>query len=236
MVVGAAQHRAGERIILLAVVADDLGGIEMGTGARRRFVPPSLRSTGRQRCAHRHRLATGPDGGIVSRSTRAQTALLLAGLRLLDPETAHRLTIWGLAKGLAPAAPLAPDPRLKSRLFGLDFAHPVGLAAGFDKDAEVPEALTAIGFSFVEVGTLTPQPQAGNPRPRVFRLPADGAVINRYGFNNQGLAAAKARLAGRPRGNGILGINVGANKTSTAPVEDYSRGITRWRPWPITQQ
>ena len=157
-------------------------------------------------------------------------ALLLAGLRLLDPETAHRLTIWGLAKGLAPAAPLAPDPRLKSHLFGLDFAHPVGLAAGFDKDAEVPDALTAVGFSFVEVGTLTPQPQAGNPRPRVFRLPADGAVINRYGFNNQGLEAAKARLAGRPSGNGILGINVGANKTSAAPIEDYRRGIIEMAP------
>ena len=118
-----------------------LARFEMGTGARRRFVSPSLRSTGRQRCAHRHRLATRtrwlasfPPPGREPLSA----ALLLAGLRLLDPETAHRLTIWGLAKGLAPAAPLAPDPRLKSHLFGLDFAHPVGLAAGFDKDAEFP--------------------------------------------------------------------------------------------------
>jgi dihydroorotate dehydrogenase len=149
------------------------------------------------------------------------TAALLAGLRLLNPEDAHHLTIWALKQGLVPKQPRTPAPVLAQKLFGLDFPHPIGLAAGFDKDAEVPIPLLKLGFGFVEVGTITPQPQPGNPRPRVFRLPADGAVINRYGFNNQGMLAARARLSDRDRSHGIVGINIGANKTSAIPQEDY---------------
>ena len=147
--------------------------------------------------------------------------MLLAGLRLLNPEDAHQLTIWALRHGLVPARPVPPSKSLAQKLFGLDFPHPVGLAAGFDKDAEVPGPLLKLGFGFVEVGTLTPQPQPGNPRPRVFRLPGDGAVINRYGFNNGGMHAASARLQDRDRTSGIVGINIGANKTSTRPQDDY---------------
>ena len=117
------------------------------------------------------------------------TDLSLPLLRLLPPERAHGLTLWGLRAGLGPHAP-APDAALARTVFGLRFPGPVGLAAGFDKDAVAPRALFRLGFGFVEVGTVTPQPQPGNPYPRVFRLPADGGVINRLGFNNAGHAAA----------------------------------------------
>src|SRR5437763_1690409 len=117
-------------------------------------------------------------------------------LRLLDPEDAHRLAIAAL-KFPAFATPAADDPRLAVRAFGLNFPNPVGLAAGFDKHAEVPDALLRLGFGFVEVGTVTPLPQAGNERPRVFRLPRDRAVINRLGFNSEGAEAVLRRLAAR---------------------------------------
>ncbi len=145
-------------------------------------------------------------------------------LRLLDPETAHRAAIWALARGLAPRPAAADDPGLAIRLWGRAFPNPLGLAAGFDKDAEAPGALIGLGFGFVEVGTLTPRAQAGNPRPRLFRLPEDGAVINRLGFNNRGAEAARAALdrwrAGG--GAGLVGVNVGKNKESADAAADYA--------------
>ena len=141
----------------------------------------------------------------------------------LDGEQAHRLTIAAL-KLLPPASPPKPDPVLATRVAGIDFPNPIGLAAGFDKDAEVPRAMLGLGFGFVEVGTLTPLPQGGNPRPRLFRLAEDEAVINRMGFNNGGQAAALERLRGpRP---GVIGVNVGANKDSPDRIADYVTGVT----------
>jgi dihydroorotate dehydrogenase len=140
----------------------------------------------------------------------------------LDAERAHRLTIAALK--LRPGRrPPAPDPVLATRVAGLEFPNPVGLAAGFDKDAEVPAAMLGLGFGFVEVGTLTPRPQPGNPKPRLFRLAEDRAAINRMGFNNGGLAAARARLA--RRGPGIVGANIGANKDSADRIIDYADGV-----------
>jgi dihydroorotate dehydrogenase len=160
-------------------------------------------------------------------------------LRALDPEDAHGLAIKMLK--LAPLPPAAPDdPRLKLRVFGLNFPNPIGMAAGFDKNGEVPDALLRLGFGFVEVGTITPEPQPGNPRPRLFRLDADHGVINRLGFNSQGADAALRRLAARAapshpsaasgggQGGGIVGINVGANKDSADRVADYVRLIERF--------
>jgi dihydroorotate dehydrogenase len=145
----------------------------------------------------------------------------------LDAERAHRLTIRALK--LKPAGrPAAPDPALAVRVAGIDFPNPVGLAAGFDKDAEVFAQMLGFGFGFVEVGTLTPRPQEGNPKPRLFRLAEDRAVINRMGFNNGGIAAAEARLT--PRGPGLVGINIGANKENAAgapAVADYVAGVRR---------
>ena len=140
----------------------------------------------------------------------------------LDAERAHRAMI-GALKFRPGRALRKPDPRLAIRVAGLDFPSPIGLAAGFDKDAEVPDAMLALGFGFVEVGTLTPLPQAGNPRPRLFRLVEDAAVINRMGFNNRGQAAAHARLARRAR-RGIVGVNIGANKDSADRIADYALG------------
>jgi dihydroorotate dehydrogenase len=145
-------------------------------------------------------------------------------LMQIDPERAHRLTVGALR--LMPGATVRHDSRLVSEVAGLRFPSPVGLAAGFDKDAEVPDAMLALGFGFVEVGTLTPLPQAGNPRPRLFRLAEDEGVINRMGFNNGGIEAAHARLARRRR-RGIVGVNVGANKDSVDRVADYVAGARR---------
>jgi len=143
-------------------------------------------------------------------------------LQLLPPETAHRAAIEALK--LAPPRPAKPcDPRLEVKALGLAFPNPLGLAAGFDKNAEVPNALLNLGFGFVEVGTLTPRPQAGNPRPRLFRLRPDGAVINRYGFNNDGYDAARERLARRRAG--VVGVNVGANRDSPDRAADYALGV-----------
>ncbi|HEX3665394.1 MAG TPA: quinone-dependent dihydroorotate dehydrogenase [Rhizomicrobium sp.] len=142
-------------------------------------------------------------------------------LRRLAPETAHRATI-SLLRVCTPLIPCADvdDRRLGVSALGLAFPNPVGLAAGFDKDAMVPDAMLRLGFGFVECGTLTPRPQIGNPRPRLFRLAPDDAVINRLGFNNEGAAHAAARLRGRQR-KGVLGINIGANKDSTDRIADY---------------
>ncbi|GLI92281.1 dihydroorotate dehydrogenase (quinone) [Methylocystis echinoides] len=153
--------------------------------------------------------------------------LALPFLRLLDAEAAHRATIAGL-KLLPARTPEQDDPRLAVSAFGFDFPNPIGLAAGFDKDAEVPDAMLGFGFGFVEVGTLTPRAQPGNPRPRAFRLLEDRGVINRYGFNNEGHAPALARLEARraPRHDGgIVGVNIGANKDADDRVADYVAGV-----------
>lgn len=156
--------------------------------------------------------------------------LAMPALRCLDPETAHRLTVRSLAAGFAPVDRSAPPAALGQRLWGLDFPHPVCLAAGFDKSAECWRGLLRLGVGAVEVGTVTPRPQAGNPRPRLFRLPEDRAVINRNGFNNDGLEVAAGRLAGRDRRAGIVGINIGANKDTADPVDDYVTGMRRLAP------
>ncbi len=154
----------------------------------------------------------------------------------LDAETAHRATITALK--LVPTRQLPSfAPELASELAGLHFPSPVGLAAGFDKDGEVPDAMLGLGFGFVEVGTLTPRPQAGNPRPRLFRLVRDRAVINRMGFNNGGQAAALGRLGTRERRGpsstlrtGVLGVNIGANKDSQDRIADYAMGVRDMAP------
>lgn len=149
-------------------------------------------------------------------------------LYALDPEQAHELTLKSLEAGIYPRRD-APDPvSLGVRLWGLDFPNPLGIAAGFDKDARVPDAVLDMGLGFAEVGTVTPQPQEGNPRPRVFRLISDRALINRLGFNNGGHAAAKARLAARAARvttGGIVGVNVGANKDAPDRAADYVEGV-----------
>jgi len=150
-------------------------------------------------------------------------------LATLDPEDAHDLTIAMLKFAPLPRAG-KDDQRLGVRAFGLNFPNPIGMAAGFDKNAEVPDALLRLGFGFVEVGTITPQPQPGNPRPRVFRLAADAAVINRLGFNSRGADRVMRRLARRADKGGIVGINIGANKNSSDRVADYVRLIERFAP------
>jgi dihydroorotate dehydrogenase len=150
----------------------------------------------------------------------------------LDAEKAHRAAI-GLLKlrtgtGFPPEPPLTPA--LETTVAGLAFSNPVGLAAGFDKDAEVPEQMLNLGFGFVEVGTLTPQPQQGNPTPRLFRLAEDEAVINRMGFNNRGQADARRRLDRRARWRGIIGVNIGANKDSPDRIADYVEGVRTMAP------
>ena len=139
----------------------------------------------------------------------------------LDPERAHRLVVRGLAA--APALPKAQPGKLAIRVAGLEFPNPVGVAAGFDKDAEVPDAMLGLGFGFTEVGSITPLPQSGNPKPRLFRLVDDRAVINRMGFNNSGAEIALARLEQRKARGGIVGINIGANKDAPDKIADYAR-------------
>jgi dihydroorotate dehydrogenase len=160
---------------------------------------------------------------------RAFDALSLPLLRWFDPEDAHRLAIQGL-KLLPPLRPRPDDAKLAVRAFGLNFPNPIGMAAGFDKSAEAPDALLRLGFGFVEIGTVTPKPQIGNPRPRLFRLERDEAVINRMGFNNDGAEAVLRRLAGRAHLSGIVGVNVGANKDSADRVADYVRLIETFAP------
>lgn len=153
----------------------------------------------------------------------------------MDAETAHgvtvrALTILQLLPRFAPRR-VPADPLLKSNVFGLDFPNPLGLAAGFDKNAEVARAMFGLGFGFVEVGTVTPRPQAGNPRPRLFRLAADRAVINRLGFNNEGTEKMHRRLAALAFRPGILGINLGANRDSADRAADYAAGLTALYPY-----
>jgi dihydroorotate dehydrogenase len=160
---------------------------------------------------------------------RAFDTLSLPLLRWLDAEDAHRLAIQGL-KLLPAVKPRPDDAKLAVRAFGLNFPNPVGMAAGFDKNAEVPDALLRLGFGFVEIGSVTPRPQGGNPRPRLFRLERDEAVINRMGFNNDGAEQVLRRLAGRAHLGGLVGVNVGANKDSADRVADYVRLIETFAP------
>lgn len=154
-------------------------------------------------------------------STIGRTALFR-----LDPETAHNLSIAALKTGLLPSCPAAMDPRLRVQTCGLTFANPVGIAAGYDKNAEVPDAILKLGFGFCEIGSVTPLPQTGNEKPRIFRLPEDQGVINRLGFNNHGHAAVLRRLESRQNGGiGPIGVNVGANKDSANRTQDYVLGI-----------
>ncbi|CAN5193285.1 quinone-dependent dihydroorotate dehydrogenase [soil metagenome] len=160
---------------------------------------------------------------------RAFDALSLPLMRLFDPEAAHGLAIQGL-KLLPAAQPRPDDPKLAVRAFGLNFPNPIGIAPGFDKNAEVPDALLRLGFGFAEIGTVTPKPQAGNARPRIFRLERDEAIINRLGFNNDGADAVLRRLAARAQHGGIVGVNVGANKDSADRTDDYVRLIETFAP------
>ena len=150
-------------------------------------------------------------------------SFLTSALGALPPERAHRLAIRALA--LSPfSAPARPDPALKTAAFGLTFANPLGLAAGFDKSAEAVDGLLGLGLGFLEVGTLTPKPQIGNPKPRLFRLTQDGAIVNRMGFNNDGYAVARARLLAAKR-KGVVGVNIGPNKDARDRIADFVAGV-----------
>lgn len=149
----------------------------------------------------------------------------LIALRRLDPETAHGLAIRALRMGLTPTPGPVTSDRLRCNLAGIDLPNPVGLAAGFDKNATALAPLSQAGFGFIEVGAATPRPQAGNARPRLFRLTQDRAAINRFGFNNDGMQAIGARLARRPR-NAVIGLNLGANKDSDDRAADFARVLT----------
>lgn len=153
-------------------------------------------------------------------------------LHRVDPERAHDLTVLALRAGLGGGSGAPSDPILATNVLGLDFANPLGLAAGFDKNAEVADAMLGFGFGFVEVGTVTLRPQGGNPKPRLFRLPADGAVINRMGFNNDGLSVVRERLERRrAKGrSGIVGANVGPNRDASDPVADCAACVRALAP------
>lgn len=146
-------------------------------------------------------------------------------LHALPPERAHGLTLAALKAGLGPKASGEGDPILRTNVWGIDFPNPIGLAAGFDKDAEVADAMLGLGLGFVEVGSLTPRPQPGNPKPRMFRLADAQGLINRLGFNNGGVEAAAGRLARRDRSRGIVGVNLGRNKDSADAEADYRAGV-----------
>ena len=152
-------------------------------------------------------------------------------LHSLDPEDAHELTLCALEMGVVPGQPRGDDPVLATTLFGRTLSNPIGLAAGFDKNARVYERMGAHGFGFVEVGGVTPLPQRGNPRPRVFRLPEDGAVINRMGFPNEGAAAMEARLRRKGRPDIGLGINLASNADSADPADDFVGLARRFAPY-----
>jgi dihydroorotate dehydrogenase len=143
----------------------------------------------------------------------------------LEPEIAHEATLKALESGLYPRGDCSDDAMLAQNVFGLDFPNPVGIAAGYDKDARVPDGVLGLGCGFAEIGTVTPKPQSGNPQPRVFRLVADHGLINRLGFNNRGHAAALQRLEARTSKGGIVGVNIGANKDSGDRSADYIKGI-----------
>lgn len=146
----------------------------------------------------------------------------------LDPERAHGLSVRVLATGFPLARHPRPIPGLQVKIAGLSFANPLGMAAGYDKNGEVPDALLSLGFGFVEVGTVTPLPQAGNPKPRIFRITQQNAVINRLGFNNEGHQRMLDRLKARRGRTGVVGVNIGANKDSADRIADYEQGVRRF--------
>lgn len=156
--------------------------------------------------------------------------MLLKLLHMLPAETAHDMTICALKYGLYPPKFFVPDTALHARVWGLDFPSPVGLSAGFDKNAEVYNAMLGLGMGFVEVGSITPKPQYGNPKPRLFRLPADGAIINRFGFNNKGMVSVLKNLQNRTK-KGIVGVNLGKNKTTNDPIQDFVIGCEALAPY-----
>ncbi|RDC73693.1 quinone-dependent dihydroorotate dehydrogenase [Rhodovulum sp. 12E13] len=153
----------------------------------------------------------------------------LAALRLVDPETAHALALRGLRAGLVPLPGPVTSDRLATDLAGLALPNPIGLAAGFDKNAEALAPLSSAGFGFIEAGAVTPRAQEGNPRPRLWRLPADRGAINRFGFNNQGMEAVASRLERCPKG-AVVGLNLGANKDSADRAADYATVLARLGP------
>jgi dihydroorotate dehydrogenase len=159
--------------------------------------------------------------GDPSAAPRPQSDMLTRALHLLPPEAAHRLAIWGLGHGLVRRRPADAWPALATTLCGLDLPNPLGLAAGFDKNAQALPGLAGMGFGFVEIGTVTPLPQPGNPKPRLFRLPQDRALINRLGFNGEGLERVRARLAQRRPEWCAIGANIGANRDTADPTLDY---------------
>lgn len=153
----------------------------------------------------------------------------MRALRCVDPEQAHRLALTALKTGLVAAPGTLTSARLKTTLAGLELSNPLGLAAGFDKNAEVLHPLSRSGFGFVEVGAITPREQPGNPKPRLFRLTEDRAAINRFGFNNEGMEAAASKLAARPQ-KGIIGLNLGANKDSEDRASDFAKVLAKCGP------
>src|SRR5271169_2665722 len=203
-------------------------GPALGTLAGRGAVSPPLRrpadERGRMVASAQARTRRAP----FFRELRNVRLAKVAGpvLERLPAETAHRAAINAL-KIVSPTKSPPADPRLRVEILGLRFPNPLGLAAGFDKNAEVPGAMLKLGFGFVEVGTLTPQPQDGSARPRLFRLREDAAVINRFGFNNDGFERARARLLRRSSGGamGLMGVNIGANRDAADRVEDYVLGV-----------
>ncbi|ESN99829.1 hypothetical protein HELRODRAFT_101454 [Helobdella robusta] len=147
----------------------------------------------------------------------------------MDGEKAHKTAIWFAKHGLVPRVKVVDHPELKSNLWGMEFTNPIGLAAGFDKDGEAVDGLLKMGFGFVEVGSVTPEPQPGNPQPRVFRLKEDSAIINRYGFNSSGHNSVLENLKkSRTKSNGIVGINLGKNKMTEDESDDYIKGIVKF--------
>ncbi len=157
-------------------------------------------------------------------------SLGLKALQRMDPEKAHGIALRALRGGLVPAWSGPVPTSLRSRVLGFELTHPVGVAAGFDKNAEAVTPLLDTGFSFVEVGAVTPEPQDGNPRPRMFRLATDRAAINRYGFNNDGMQVIGSRLAARGEG-GVVGVNLGANRDSADRAGDYGTVLRHLAPW-----
>src|SRR6056297_2567135 len=207
-------------------------GPEMGAVARWRALPASLPRIASVGCGLGPALAVGGwRASVPGRS--GMTMLERLGLGLLhrfDPEAAHGLALRALRMGLTPSAGPVTSARLRTDLAGLRLPNPVGLAAGFDKNAEALGPLTRAGFGFVEVGAVTPRPQPGNPRPRLFRLSEDRAVINRFGFNNDGMEAVLPRLVQR-RDDAVIGLNLGANKDSADRAEDYAKVLAHCGEW-----
>ena len=168
---------------------------------------------------------------LLKGNHRFYTDVVMPGARFLDPETAHSWSIKLASYGILPRiSQLVKNNCLKCKVFGIDFDSPIGLAAGFDKDAECFDSLMTLGFGFVEVGTITPNPQPGNPKPRVFRLMEDKALINRYGFNSCGIEYVKQNLENRKSEN-VIGVNLGVNKNSPNALSDYERGISKLGPY-----